>query len=283
MNIVANYQCETGEGPTWHPLENVLYWVDIPRGLMFRYDPETGKHTNVFKGPELGGITVQKDGSILMFMEKGQVGIWQNGEFEVLIDHIDGEEDSRFNDVIAAPNGSVFCGTMPTERHEATLYRIDKDLSIHRIVENVGISNGLGFTKDLSRMYYTDSTARTIYKFDFDPESSQVANRKIFLQTDDDGTIPDGMTVDSEDCVWSARWDGYSLYRYTPDGEEIEKVNFDTKKISCPTFGGPDFSDLYVTSAGGHNLAENGPTAGALFRLRTGVIGKQEYFSDIAL
>ena len=64
MNIVANYQCETGEGPTWHPLENVLYWVDIPRGLMFRYDPETGKHTNVFKGPELGGITVQKDGSI---------------------------------------------------------------------------------------------------------------------------------------------------------------------------------------------------------------------------
>ena len=91
------------------------------------------------------------------------------------------------------------------------------------------------------------------------------------------------MTVDSEDCVWSARWDGYSLYRYTPDGEEIEKVNFDTKKISCPTFGGPDFSDLYVTSAGGHNLAENGATAGALFHLRTGVIGKQEYFSDIAL
>jgi len=283
MEIIANYHCETGEGPTWHTSEQTLYWLDIPNGVLFRFDPSEGKHQKVFTGPEIGGITIQKDGSILMFMSKGQVAIWQNGEFEVLIDGIEGEQDSRFNDVIAAPNGSVFCGTMPTDTHNATLYRLDKDLSLHRVVTNVGISNGLGFTQDLSRMYYTDSTARTIYKYDFDPDSSKIGNGDVFLKTPDDGTIPDGMTVDSEDCVWSARWDGYALYRYTPDGEEIEKIDFDTKKISCPTFGGPDYSDLYVTSAGGHNLAENGPNAGALFHLKPGVTGKQEFFSEIGI
>ena len=74
------------------------------------------------------------------------------------------------------------------------------------------------------------------------------------------------MTVDADGNVWSARWDGYCLTQYAPDGRELQRIKFPTKKVSSVIFGGPDYKDMYVTTAGGHNKEENGPTAGALYR-----------------
>ena len=103
------------------------------------------------------------------------------------------------------------------------------------------------------------------------------------MQTPDDGSIPDGMTVDGEGYVWSARWDGSSLYRYTPDGVEERRVAFPAKKVSSVVFGGDDLTDMYVTTAGGNNKAEEGQGAGALFRMNLGIRGKPEYLSRIGL
>ena len=89
------------------------------------------------------------------------------------------------------------------------------------------------------------------------------------------------MTVDAEGYVWSARWDGSCLVRYSPSGEEVQRVMFPAKKVSSVTFGGPDYSDMYVTTAGGQAKDENGPGAGALFRLRLGITGLPEFPSRI--
>ena len=94
---------------------------------------------------------------------------------------------------------------------------------------------------------------------------------------------PDGMTVDAEGYVWSARWDGYCLVRYAPDGREVGRITFPTKKVSCPVYGGADYRDLYVTTAGGQDKAENGEGAGALFRVRPGVRGVPEFRSRVGL
>ena len=91
------------------------------------------------------------------------------------------------------------------------------------------------------------------------------------------------MTVDAEGCVWSARWDGWCLVRYAPDGTELQRIKFPAKKVSSVIFGGPDYTDMYVTTAGGNNKAENGPGAGALFRLRLGIQGVPEYVSRVAV
>jgi D-xylono/L-arabinono-1,4-lactonase len=48
--LIADYQCQTGEGPLWHPTEQRLYWCDIPAGRIFRYDPITGRHEQCFQG-----------------------------------------------------------------------------------------------------------------------------------------------------------------------------------------------------------------------------------------
>ncbi|MBT3272636.1 MAG: SMP-30/gluconolactonase/LRE family protein [Spirochaetales bacterium] len=283
--ILADYECHVCEGPLWHPDEGRLYWLDIPQGRMFRLDPKTGKHEQVYEGRPVGGITIQKDGSLLLFMDRGSVAIWREGrELEFVIDQIDEEVDSRFNDVIADPEGRVFCGTMSSESHPGKLYRLDPDRSIQVVIPETGTANGMGFSTDLSRMYFTDTGPRQIYVFDYNRKTGSISNQRNFSDPppEQDGK-PDGMTIDSDDYIWSARWDGSILVRLSPDGVEERRITFPAKKISCLTFGGDDLTDIFVTAAGGQDKKTNGPGAGALFHFNLGIPGKPEYRSNISL
>ena len=281
--LMADYRCETGEGPLWHPMERQVYWSDIPQGRIFRLNPFSRRHEQIYEGRIVGGYTIQSDGSLLLFMDRGSVAVWRDGKLEYLVNEMEGETDNRFNDVAADPAGRVFCGTMPTDTRSATLYRMDTDGSITTVLEGVGLSNGIGFSPDQKQMYYTDSLARKIYIFDYDIDSGDITNQRVFVETPDDGSIPDGMTVDAEGYVWGARWDGSSLYRYNPDGEQVVQIQFPAKKVSSVIFGGVDLTDMYVTTAGGGNKAEEGPGAGGLFRLNVGVQGKPEFLSRVGL
>ncbi|MXY20353.1 MAG: SMP-30/gluconolactonase/LRE family protein [Dehalococcoidia bacterium] len=281
--LIADYHCVTGEGPLWHPKESCLYWADIPEGRLFRYNPFTRVHEQIYDGRVVGGYTIQADGSLLLFMDRCSVAVLRDGELDFIVDELPDEADNRFNDVIADPAGRVFCGTMPSPSgRPATLYRMDTDGSITPVLEDLGLCNGMGFTSDLKSMYFTDSLAHEIYIFDYHIESGEIGNQRTFVQTpDDDGTVPDGMTVDAEDHVWSARWDGSALYRFAPDGTEVARIDFPAKKVSSVIFGGRDLTDMYVTTAGGNDKPNEGPGAGALFRLNLGIKGKPEYLSRI--
>jgi len=281
--IVADYACVTGEGPLWHPDEGRLYWVDIPAGRMFRYDPATGAHEECYSGEVVGGFTIQQDGALLLFMARGAVAVWRGGDLDYVLDEIPDERESRFNDVIADPAGRVFCGTMPTGERPGRLYRLDTDRSITAVLDGIGCSNGMGFTPDRGRMYYTDSRAREIYLFDYDETSGSIANRRLFVRTRKGEGVPDGMTVDADGCVWSARWDGGCVVRSAPDGTEERRVRFPARKVSSVTFGGEDYADMYVTTAGGDKKEQEGAGAGALFRLDAGVRGVPEFRSRIGL
>jgi SMP-30/Gluconolactonase/LRE-like region len=105
--IVANYSCIIGENPLWHPLEKRLYWCDISSGRLFRYEPATGKHEQCYEGRTIGGFTMQADGSLLLFMDRGEIGLWREGRPLALIAQIPSERATRFNDVIADPRGRV--------------------------------------------------------------------------------------------------------------------------------------------------------------------------------
>lgn len=281
--LIADYECNTGENPLWHPGERRLYWLDIPTGRLFRYDPTTGKHEQFFQGEVTGGFTIQEDGALLLFMARGAISILRNGELTGVVEEIEDERESRFNDVLADPEGRVFCGTMPTSDRLGRLYRLDVDGRLTRLLDGIGCSNGLGFTRDLRHLYYTDSPELVIYLFDYDRTSGEISNRRIFVRTPEDEGVPDGLTVDAEGYVWSARWDGGCLVRYRPDGTEERRIEFPAKKVSSLTFGGADYKDIYVTTAGGDNKAEEGAGAGALFRLRLGIQGVPEFPSRIKL
>ncbi|NQT94549.1 MAG: SMP-30/gluconolactonase/LRE family protein [Lentisphaerae bacterium] len=280
--VVVDCRCTTGEGPLWHPAEKRLYWVDIPSSKLYRLDPVSGAHEEFDTGKPVGGYTIQPDGALLLFMANGTIQTWKDGETVTIVEEIPDERDNRFNDVIADPGGRVFCGTMSTPARAGRLYRLDTDRSLAVLLEGIGTSNGMGFTRDLSTMYHTDTRAREIYRYDYDRSTGNITNRRVFAATGG-GEVgrPDGLTVDAEDCVWSARWGGHRAVRYSPDGEEIAQVMFPAANVSSVTFGGEDYSDLYVTTAGGNDRDENGEYAGALFRLRPDVGGIAEFPSRI--
>ena len=105
--LIADYQCVVGEGPLWHEAEGRLYWSDIVTGRLFRYDPASGHHEQIFSGEQVGGFTIQEDGSLLLFMERGKIASWRDGALTTLIEEIPAERPTRFNDVIADPRGRV--------------------------------------------------------------------------------------------------------------------------------------------------------------------------------
>jgi sugar lactone lactonase YvrE len=281
--LLADYACVVGEGPLWHPMERRVYWTDIDTGRLFRYEPATGAHEQIFQGEKVGGFTVQADGSLLLFMARGAVKVWRAGELTTIIDEIPDERESRFNDVIADPEGRVFCGTMSTPDRPGRLYRLDTDGTLTKVLDGIGCSNGMGFTLNGTQMYYTDSTAKEIYLFDYDRATGGLSNQRLFANLKDELGVPDGMTVDAEGTVWSAIWDGSCLIRFAPDGSEMLRIPFPAKKVSCATFGGEDYTDMYVTTAGGDKKETDGEHAGALFRLNIGVRGVPEFFSKVRL
>ena len=269
---IADYACHCGEGPLWHPDEQALYWTDIPTGRLFRYDAQSGTHEQVFAGESVGGMTLQADGSLLLFMARGAVKIRRpDGSLETVLDEIPDERETRFNDVIADPEGRVFCGTMSTKERKGRLYRLDTDGTLTIVRENVGCSNGMGFTPDLSQMYFTDTPTREIIRFDYDRQTGALMNEAVFATISSlsgEGS-PDGMTVDKNGDVWSARWGGARLVCHDQKGgHEKSIISFPCPKVSCALFGGPDYADLYVTTAGGAEREKDGPSAGILFRLR---------------
>ena len=282
-SILVDRQCENAEGPLWHPAEQRLYWSDILAGHLFRYDPATRVCEQIYAGESVGGFTIQTDGSLLLFKARGAIERWQNGKITALIPELAGERETRFNDVIADPVGRVFCGTMPTRDRLGRLYRLDPDGFLTKLLDGLDVSNGMGFTPDHKQFYLTESSRKKIYLFDYDQSSGTLSNQRIHISTPELEGVPDGMTVDAEGYLWSARWDGGHLFRYAPDGNEVLRIPFPAKKVTSVTFGGADYTEMYVTTAGGNNRSEEGSGAGAVFHLNLGIQGVPEFFSHIAV
>ena len=281
--IIADYACEIGENPLWHPTERAVYWCDIPKGRLFRYSPATGDHEQIYEGEVIGGFTFQEAGGLLLFMGKGAIKWWRDGELTTILEEIPDERETRFNDVIADPEGRVFCGTMSTAGRPGRLYRLDPPCNLVIAADGIGCSNGLGFSPDLKQMYYTDSFAYRIYLYDYDRHTGEISNGRVWVQGPESDGYPDGLTIDAEGYAWSAKWDGSSLVRYAPGGAEDRRIHLPARKVSSACFGGDELTDIYVTSAGGDHKETEGPAAGALFRVAQKVRGRPEWFSRISL
>jgi len=288
VEAIAQHACHCGENPLWHPTERKLYWVDIPQGRLFAFDFRTGEHGLVYEGRPIGGITLQTDGDLLLFRDRGTIEVLRRGEIiKTVLKQIPEELHTRFNDVIADPCGRVFCGTMAVKKknleRRGRLYRLDPDGSYRIVVDGIACANGMGFTTDCNQFYFTDSFDAVIYLFDYDVATGNLSNQRIFVQ-ESDHVVPDGMTVDRNGDIWSARWGEGCVVRYTPDGIIRETIHLPTPKISSLTFGGEDLTQMYVTSAGGQDQPCNGPEAGALFRITgSDVQGAGEFYSNTGM
>ena len=278
--VIVNKRNIIGEGVLWHPDKSCVYWVDIPKAKIFQYIPATGVIREWETEFPVGGFTIHEDGRLLLFMFEGAVGLWMDGEFEIIIKSLPTMKQNRFNDVVADPVGRVFCGVMSTKSTKGWVYRMNTDKTFTKVINNTGTANGMAFSKNEKKLFFCDSKKSSVSVFDYEKKTGEISNRKILLQTlRSESGSSDGLCIDSNDNIWVGRWDGSSIVQIDQNGCELQKIQFPTKKITTLCFGGKYLNDIYINSAGGDDLHQNGQLAGSLFQLRLGIKGKYEYRS----
>lgn len=274
---VVSQKCRLAEGPLWHPRHAQLYWTDIPKGELFRYDPATGRHERCYSGKVVGGFTFNRDDSIVLFRVKDVCWIdFQQRQLGVQKIMLPGAE--RFNDVIAAPDGSVFAGTAGKTGESGGLYHLRLDGTVRHLFSGTGFANGMAFSPDLSVLYWTCSTRRKIYAFDYREGEVVVDSRRVFYDAPESEGIPDGLTIDREGNLWSARWDGFQVVVIDPAGKKLDAFSLPRARISSACFGGPKFDRLYVTAAAADTPEKNADEC--LYEMKgNGLHGPEEFFS----
>jgi sugar lactone lactonase YvrE len=155
----------------------------------------------------------------------------------------------RINDAKTDANGRLWMGSMTYAEREpaAALYRSDRG-QVETVLDGIITSNGLGWSPDNRTFYFTDSLVRTIWAFDFDLDHGDISNRKVFAR-DPNGYVPDGLAVDDDGCVWSCKWDGGRIVRYSPDGRVVEEVVTPVARPTSCAFVGRERTTLAVTTA----------------------------------
>ena len=123
-------------------------------------------------------------------------------------------------------------------------------------------------------MYFTDSSTRGIFAYDFDPEAGSMSNKRVFWKLNDEtGSVPDGLTVDAEGYLWIAIHEGSRVIRVSPEGQEVNQITMKAWKITCSVFGGPDLDELFITTADAEDGDPQMPAGagghGSVFRVKT--------------
>lgn len=287
IEALVNEHCECGENPLWDEVEKKIYWADIPNGFIFRFDPATGKHETVYDGKTVGGFTFQANGDLLIFGDHEISSLDRGGNLRVLTTDVPAET-GRFNDVLADPEGRVYAGTLGLDGAlSGGLFRVDLDGTLTQLWDGTGCSNGMDFTPDLKKMYWTDSTSREIFRFNYDRATGELTNRELFHSAPEGAGIPDGLSVDLRGHLWSAHWGGAAVRHFSPEGELIENIDLPVGAVSSCVFGGENFDELYITTAEGQarkGQNEKLDTAdGTLYRVRVNAQGRPSFRSRIGL
>ena len=248
---LLSIQNQLGEGPFWHPLEKRLYWVDIENGKIYRYSPSTGEVQFKSLGSSVGALGFCENGQMILACGKGFAKwCWDTENLDVIVDPIGDQPNVRLNDGRVDSMGRFWAGGLD-RKGKAELYRLDRDLTCHTVLTNIKTSNGLAWSPDDKIFYYTDTSDYCIYTFDFEADTGEINNRRVFIRLPQDRSdgVPDGLTIDAEGFIWGAHWDGKKVTRYDPQGNAVLEVQLPVSRVTSCTFGGADFSDLYITTA----------------------------------
>jgi sugar lactone lactonase YvrE len=278
--LVLDARCGLGEGPVWDERELLLYWVDIMAGRVQRWDPAAGRMETMETQEPVGAAALRESGGLVLAVQSGfAVAERFGGELRRLASYERSSPDIRMNDGKCDAAGRFWAGTMALDFRPGAgaLYRLDPDGAVHKVLEDVTISNGLDWSADHARMYYIDTPRRTIDVFDYDAAAGTVKNRRALVEIPESAGVPDGMTLDEEGRIWVALWGGGQVRCYTAEGKLEEVIEVASPQTTSCCFGGEELDVLYITSArdglSAEQLAE-APAAGGVFAARPGVRGR---------
>lgn len=269
----------------WLVDQALLCWVDILGKSMHFFDPRSGEDTVRQVDRVVGAAVPRRDSGLMLAVDDGFATFdLDSGEVTVVAAVEEHDPITRMNDGRCDPHGRFWAGTMAYEalKHpgRGSLYCLEPDGSVRKTLGDVSISNGIDWSPDGRTMYYIDTLRFAVEAFEFDPDAGELGERRTVVNigsAGEDLVGPDGLTVDAEGGLWVAVYGGSSVRRYAPDGELDMVVELPVTDVTSCAFGGPDLSDLYITSAS-HWLSPAAratqPLAGGLFHCRPGVKGR---------
>ena len=292
IRLVADCRNHLGEGPLWDQAEQRLYWVDSTACEIWSADAQGGDLRRFFVPDFVGSMARRASGGAVLALASG-FAFYDFASQAVTPIHDPFGPDSayRFNDGKVDRAGRFFAGAMGMDfdRRDVTvarppardggLFRLDPDLSVHRLETGLICANGPCWSPDDSRFYFGDSEHKTIWAYDYDIASGAISNRRVFASDEGFARTVDGATVDAEGCLWSAKVLGGRIIRYTPDGRIDREIDFPVRNVTSIMFGGADLDILYATTMGRpmRGIAPTEPGAGGVFAITgLGVTGLPE-------
>ena len=276
--LVLDARARLGEGPLWDERRRVVVWVDILAPAVHAFRPGDGSDTVMPVAQAVGAVALREQGGLLLALEDG---FWLRdaGGRMLRLAPVEADDRSiRMNDGRVDPEGRFYCGTMAYDERPgaASLYRLEPDGRISRVLTGATISNGIDWSPDGRTCWYIDTPTRGVDVFDYERGTGELSHRRRVVTIPDGAGWPDGLTVDAEGCAWVAFWGGWCVRRYTPDGALDREIRLPVAQVTSCTFGGDKLDELYITTAwNGLSDADRAaqPLAGGLFRARPGVRG----------
>lgn len=288
FSIECLIQCENhlGEGPVWDVESAMLYWVDstgprVGKDAIWRLDPVSGDIRSWPLPKDVGAMALRCEGGAVLALSDGFYTFdFDTDALDLIAKVNDDPRRTRLNDGKCDRMGRFFAGGMDDQEELGIcgLWRLDPDMSIHKVEDGIICSNGPCWSPDDKTFYFADTFKNEICAYDYDLASGTPTNKRVFASTQKDAGFADGSTVDGEGYLWNAQVISGDLIRYAPDGTIERKISMPVRNITSIMFGGPDLTDIYVTSMArvSHPATHDGfekqtkPqfAAGSLFRIR---------------
>ena len=247
MEIAVRANAKLAEGPRWDAAARRLLWVDIEGCEL--HVLERGEDRAIGLDAMVGAAAPTSSGAVLVALADRLALVDLADESVRTLVRLPHGPALRSNDGACDAAGRFWIGTMALDETPGAgaLYRYDG--SLERVLDEVTLSNGIGWTRDATRMYYIDSPVQRVDLFDFELASGRVDDRRPFVSIDESDGIPDGLTVDDEGGVWVALYGGSCVHRYDESGHLDAVLEVPAKNVTSCCFGGGDGRSLFVTTA----------------------------------
>ncbi len=285
VELVIDTKSDLGEGAIWNHKTGELLWINISAKILNFYNEDLRNNKEMLTGQIIGTVVPAESGQVIVALKNGIYSLDpETGTKKLIVNPEDTIQGNRFNDGKCDPAGRFWAGTMNMngEKEKGALYRLDKDSSIHKMIENVSISNGIVWNAKNGKMYYIDTPTQKVMSYSYNNETGEISNRQVAVEVPAEMGAPDGMTIDSEGNIWVALWGGSAVGCWNPEiGELLRTIKVPAKNVTSCAFGGPGLETLYITTARQGTTKEElekFPHAGGLFKTRTGAKGVETYF-----
>lgn len=269
---------QLGEGPVWVESDNALWFTDIKRRQVHRFDPESGEGRSWDAPEQVGFVFPAKSGGFIAGLQGGLYRFNpKKGSFKLLLEVEPGSPSNRLNDGVVDPQGRLWFGTMDdSERQKSGAYYCFHRGKLTRTnLTGIAITNGPAISPDGRILYWVDTLGGTVSSCEILGDGLLGPSQLVLRIASQEGN-PDGPAVDREGGIWISLYSGSEVRHYSPAGELLERVRFPVTNITKIAFGGSDYKTAFATTArhllNDEQLARQ-PLAGALFAFPVDVAG----------